>query len=89
MKTQLILTRFGGTFRTLRFDEKTFLKTFSVFTLYWDYKPTNAVHADSQGVYTSDKIFNLNTIDKLHLKCDVINGSVVNALRQPTLFSFV
>ena len=31
---------------------------------------------------------NLGTRDKIHLKCDVIDGSVVNGLRQPILFSF-
>ena len=25
------------------------------FTPYWDYKPTNAIHADSPAVYTSEK----------------------------------
>ena len=53
MKTKLSLTRFGGTFGTLRFDENSFLNTFLSFTSYWDYKPTNAIHADSPGVYTS------------------------------------
>ena len=60
------------------------------FELYWDYKTTNAFHADSPGVYTSDKyILNLNTIDKIHLKCDCIDGSIQGGLRQPILFSFV
>ena len=31
----------------------------------------------------------MNTIDKIHLKCDVIDGSVVNGLRQTILYSFV
>ena len=51
------------------------------FTPYWDYKPP--------GVYTSDKILNLNTVKKIHLKCDVIDGSVVDGVRQPILYSFV
>ena len=34
MKTKLILTRFGGTFGTLRFDERSFFKTFLGFTPY-------------------------------------------------------
>ena len=41
------------------------------------------------GVYTSDKIKNLNTINKIHLKCDCIEGSIQNGLRQPILFTFV
>ena len=32
---------------------------------------------------------NLNTINKIHSKCDVINGSVVDGVRQPKLYSFV
>ena len=54
MKTKLILTRFGGTFGTLRFDQKSFNITLLVFTPYWDYKPSNAIHADRPGVNTSD-----------------------------------
>ena len=72
-KVKLNLTRFGSTFGTLRFDEKSFFHTFLGFTPYWDYKPTNAIHADSRGVYTSDKIFLiLNTINKIHLNCFVL-----------------
>ena len=89
-KVKLILTRFGGTFGTLRFDEKSFFNTLLGFDAYWDYKPTNAIHPDAPGVYTSDKvILNLNTIDKIHLKCDIIDGSIQDGVRQPILFSFV
>ena len=56
------------------------------FTPYLDYKLTKANHADSPGVYTSDKILNLSTIDKIKLKCDAIDGSVVNGLRQTILY---
>ena len=45
--------------------------------------------ADSPGVYTSDKVLNLNTVNKILLKCNVIDGSIQNGLRQPILFSFV
>ena len=89
-KVKLILTRFGGTFGTLGFGEKSFFHTLLGFTPYWDYKPTNAIHADAPGVYTSDKIIlNLNTLKKVHLKCDCIDGSVQNGVRQPILFRFV
>ena len=46
MKTKPILTRFGLTFWTLRFDGKSFLLTLIGFTPYWDDKPTNAIHSD-------------------------------------------
>ena len=89
-KVKLILTRFGSTFGTLRFDKKSFFHTLLGFTPYWDYKPTNAIHADSLGVYTSDKInLNLYTKNKIHLKCDCIDGSIQDGLRQPILFNFV
>ena len=89
METKLILTRFGGTFGTLRFDEKSFFGTLLGLTPYWDYKPTNAIHADSPGVYTSDKILKLSTTDKIHLKTNVIEGSIVSDSRQTILYSFV
>ena len=89
-KVRLILTRFGSTFGTLRFDKKSFFHTKFGFAPYWDYKPTNAIHADAPGVYSSDKVFlNLNTINKIHLKCDCIDGSIQDGVRQPILFSFV
>ena len=66
---------------TLRFDERSFFHTLLGFTPYRDYKPS--------GVYTSDKLLNLNTINKIHLKCDVIDGSIVDGIRQPILYSFV
>ena len=89
MKTKLILTRFGSTFGTLRFDERSFFNTLLGFTPYWGYMPTNAFHADSSGVYTSAIILNLSTIEKIHLKCDVIDGSIQNGFKQTILFSFV
>ena len=89
-KVKLLLTRFGITFGTVRFDDKSFFHTLLGFDPYWDYKPTNAIFADALGVYTSDKsILNLNTIDKIHLKCDCIDGSIQDGVRQPILFSFV
>ena len=89
-KVKLTLTRFGKTFGTLRFDKKSFFHTLLKFEPYWDYKPTNAFQADSPGAYTTDKyILNLNTIDKIHLKCDCIDGSIQDGVRQPILFSFV
>ena len=47
MKAKPISIRFGGTFETLSFDEKSFLNTLLGYTLYWVYKPTNAIYADS------------------------------------------
>ena len=89
-KVKLILTRFGSTFGTLRIDKKSFFHRLLKFEPCWDYKPTNAIHADSPGVITSDEIIlNLNTIKKIHLKCDCIDGSIQDGMGQPILFSFV
>ena len=65
----------------IRFDEKSFFSTILGFTAGWDYKHYNK--------YISQKIVNLGSTNKIHLKCDVIDGSVVNGLRQPILYSFV
>ena len=87
-KTKLVLTRFGSIFEALRFDEKSVSHTLLGFTPFWDYKPTNAIHSDSNGVYGKNKFLKFNT-KKIHLKCDCIDGSVVNGVREPILFNFV
>ena len=75
---------------TLRFDKQTFFHTLLGFSPYWDYKPNNSSHVLIPGVYPSDKIIlNLNTIDKIHLKCDCIDGSIQDGVRQPILYNFV
>ena len=71
-----------------------FFHTILGFTPYWDYKPINPTFttpgAYTSGIYTSDKvILNLNTINKIHLKCDCIDGSIQDGVRQPILFSFI
>ena len=65
----------------IRFDEKSFFSTMLGFTSGWDYKHFNK--------YTSQKVLNLGIPNKIHLKCDCIDGSVLNGIRQPILFSFV
>ena len=40
------------------------------------------------GSYKSDKAINITSIDKVHLKCDCIDGSIVNGIREPILYSF-
>ena len=78
MKTKLVV-KFG--IIAIKFDEKSFFSTILGFTPGWDYKHYNK--------YVSQKIVNLGSTNKIHLKCDVIDGSVVNGLRQPILYSFV
>ena len=40
------------------------------------------------GSYKSDKPINITGIDKIHLKCGCIQGSIVNGIREPILYSF-
>ena len=40
------------------------------------------------GSYRSDRPINITGIDKVHLKCDCIQGSIVNGIREPILNSF-
>ena len=40
------------------------------------------------GSYRSDKPIKITGIDKVHSKCDCIQGSLVNSIREPTLYSF-
>ena len=78
MKTKLFV-RYSIT--AMRFDEKSFFSTILGFTPGWDYKHYNK--------YISQKIVNLGSTNKIHLKCDCIDGSVVNGVRQPILYSFI
>ena len=61
----------------IRVDEKSFFSSVLGFTPGWDYKHYNE--------YASQKIVNLSSTNKIHLKCDVIEGSVVNRIRKPLL----
>ena len=89
MKTKLILTRFGGTFVNLFFDNKSLFKNLLGFETYWDFKPTDAIHFNSPGVYNNDETLFLSTKHRNRLKCDCIDGCVVNGIREPIPFSFV
>ena len=84
MKTKLVLYQVGGWFisiGTLKFNEKSSFNTILGFKLCWDYKPTNE--------YTSQKIVNLSTTNKLHLNCDVVDGGLQKGLLTPVLFNFL
>ena len=88
VKTKIILSRSDGNSGTLRFNQKYFFTTKVSLVPYWDHKSTNVIHADSPGVFNSDKVLKWKPA-KIHLECDVILGSLVNGLRQPKLCSFV
>ena len=38
--------------------------------------------------HTSEKPVMISIIDKVHLKCDCVDGSIVNGIREQILFSF-
>ena len=78
MKTKLVV-KYG--IIAVRSDEKSFFSTILGFTSGWDYK--------SYIKDTSQKIVNLGSTNKIHLKCDCIDCSVLNGIRHPILFSFV
>ena len=40
------------------------------------------------GTHTSEKPVMISIIDKVHLKCDCVDGSNVNGMREQFLFSF-
>ena len=67
--------------KAIRFNERSFFSSILGFTPGWHYKHYNE--------YISQKIANLSSTNKIHLKCDVIDGSIMDGLRQPILFSFV
>ena len=76
--------------QTLIFTNKSFFYTILGFTQSHSY-PLNDIDGFYQliaGSYRGDKPTNITGIDKVHLKCDCIDGSIVNGIREPILYSF-
>ena len=76
--------------QTLIITEKSFFYTFLGFTQSRSY-PLDDIDGFYQliaGSYKSDKPINITGIDKIHLKCDCIQGSIVNGIRESILYSF-
>ena len=76
--------------QTLIFTEKFFFYTILGFIQSRSY-PLDDIDGFYQiiaGSYKSDKPINITGIDKIHLKCDCIQGSIVNGIREPILYSF-
>ena len=76
--------------QTLIFTNKSFFYIILGFTQSHQ-GPLNDIEGFYQilpGSYKSDKPINITGIDKIHSKCDCINGSIVNGIREPILFSF-
>ena len=78
--------------QTLNFTEKSFFYTILGFTRSRSYPldDKDGFYQLIAGLYESDKPINITGIDKIHLKCDciIINGSIVNGVREPILYSF-
>ena len=76
--------------QTLVFTNKSFFYTILGFTRSHQ-APLNNIDGFYQilpGNYKSDKPINITGIDKIHLKTDFNQGSIVNRIREPILYSF-
>ena len=76
--------------QNLIFTEKSFFYTILGFTQSRSH-PLDDIHGFYQliaGSYKSDKPINITGFDKNHLKCDCIQGSMVNGIREQILYSF-
>ena len=76
--------------QTLIFTERSFFYTILGFIQSRSY-PLDDIDSHYQiiaGSFKSERPINITGIDKVHLKCDCIQGSIVNGIREPILFSF-
>ena len=76
--------------QTLIFTNKSFFYTILRFTQSHSH-PLDDIEGFYQlipGLYKSDNPINITGIDKVHLKCNVVDGSIVNGVREPILYSF-
>ena len=76
--------------QTLIFTNKSFFYTILGFTQSHSY-PLEDIEGFYQlitGLYKSERPINITGIDKVHLKCDCVDGSIVNGTREPILYSF-
>ena len=76
--------------QTLIFTEKSFFYTILGFTRsrFSQLNDTDGFYQLIAGLYKGDRPINITGIDKIHLKWDCINGSTVNGVREPILYSF-
>ena len=76
--------------QTLIFTNNSFFYTILGFTQSRSYplEDIDGFYQLVSGSYKSDKPINITGIDKVHLKCNVVDGSIVNGVREPILYSF-
>ena len=75
--------------QTLIFTNKSFFYTILGFTQSHQ-SPLNDIEGFYQILtcsYKSDKPINITGIDKVHLNCNVVDGSIVNGVREPILYT--
>ena len=75
--------------RTIRFTAKSFFYVILGFTQSHS-GPLGDIVGFVElfpGTYKSDKPYNITATDKVHIKCDCIQGSIVNGIREPFLYS--
>ena len=77
--------------QTLIFTNKSFFYTILGFTQSHScpLDDINGFYQLIAGSYESDKPFIITSIDNVHLKCDCIDSSIVDGIREPILYSFV
>ena len=76
--------------QTLIFTDKSFFYTILGFTQSHFY-PLDDIDGFYQLIarsYKSERPINITGVDKVFLKCDCVQGSIVNGVREPILYSF-
>ena len=76
--------------KSIRFTKMSFFPTILGFIQYHS-GPSGGIEGFLQlipGTYKSVNTKKTISVDKVHLKCDYLNGSIVNGCRQPILYSF-
>ena len=76
--------------QTLIFTNKCFFYTILGFTQSHSYPldDIDGFHQLIAGSYKGDKPIKITGIDKVRLKCKIVDGSIVNGVREPILYSF-
>ena len=76
--------------KTIKFTEKCFFYTILDFTQSHS-GPLGDIEGFVQLIpdtYKGKRLINITVVDKIHLKCDCIQGSIVKGTREPFLYSF-
>ena len=76
--------------QTLIFTEKSFFYTILGFarSRFYPIDDIDGFYQLIAGFYKSDKPINITGIDKIHLKANCIQGSIVNGVIEPILYSY-